>query len=197
MYIELEKANEEIKKVVDYVTENEEMFDYMNLKMYDAYFYIEDAVEEFPKLANEISDLFDEWCVMEYNSAQEYLFNEHGIVFQDLIRPVGRTSSFYLVDDNFVPNDMLATIQNMLFDYCTFNFTDVYYDEDGDIKLKPYGDYDFADVECTDEVEAIADGFYEWFTHYIEDVKIVYNYIENCKKYQVDSFRCFLEGIEL
>lgn len=197
MYIELEKANKEIKKVVDYITENEEMFDHMNLKMYDAYFYIEDAVKEFLELANEIPDLFYEWCKMEYTSAQDYLLDEHGIVFRDLIRPLGRTSSFYLVDDNFIPNDMLATIQNLLFDYCSFNFTDAYYDEDGNIKLKPYGDYDFADADCTNEVEYIADGFYEWFMYYIEDVKTVYDYIENFKKCQVDSFRYFLESIVL
>lgn len=44
------KANEEIKKVADYLKEHEEAFQSMNLKLYDAFYYFgsDEMKKDFP-----------------------------------------------------------------------------------------------------------------------------------------------------
>ena len=98
----LVKANEEVKKVVEYLKENEDMFDMMDLKLHDASFY--DYEKEFPLCYESDENNTDGetnfyfFCEDNYNMFVEDLKENFNIDFEKIRKQVGRTSKFYLAD---------------------------------------------------------------------------------------------------
>ena len=98
----LVKANEEIKKVVDYLEENEDMFNMMDLKLHNASFY--DYSKDFPLCYKSDENTesgytnFYFFCEDSYNMFVEDLKETFNIEFGKMRKQVGGTSKFYLAD---------------------------------------------------------------------------------------------------
>jgi len=194
----LVKANEEVKKVVEYLRENEEMFDMMDLKLHEASFY--DYSKDFPLCykSDEKNTTgytnFYYFCEDNYDMFIEDLKESFNIDFGKIRKQVGRTSKFYLAD--FVETthckiDIKDTLNNLLCDCATLNYTDI----TDDFEIVPYGNCTEDDEEVLDELEEIS-GFYDWFIDKIEDMKTVYDIISDFKENQVKYYKEFLENEE-
>ena len=196
----LVKANEEVKKVVKYLEENEEMFGMINLKLHDVQSYIWREMEkDFPLCYKNDEacpngyDTFYYFCDDSYDMFVEDLKETYNIDFNKIRKQVG-TSSFYITD--FVENahcriDIKDTLTDLLCDCATFNYTNI----TNNFEIVPYGDYTEEDEEVIDELEEIA-GFYNWFIDKIEDTKIVYDRIKDFKDNQVEYYKEYLEREE-
>lgn len=196
----LVKANEEIKKVADYLKENEDMFDMMDLKLHDASSY--DYEKEFPlcyKSDEENTSGYNNFyyfCEDNYNMFVEDLKENFNIDFDKMKKQVGRTSKFYLADwieTTHCRLDIENTINSLLCDKYAYslNYTEI----NEDCKIVPYGEYTEEDEEVQEELENIV-GFYDWFIEEIKDIKIVYDMIKNFKDNQVEYFKDCLENEE-
>ena len=192
----LVKANEEIKKVVEYMKENEDMFDMMDLKLHDASFY--DYEKKFPLCYKDDEENtngytnFYYFCEDNYNMFVEDLKENFNIDFDKMRKQVGRTSKFYLADwieTTHCRLDIESTINSLLCDKYAYslNYTEI----NEDCKIVPYGEYTEEDEEVQEELEDII-GFYDWFMEEIKNIKIVYDMIKNFKDNQVKLFKEFL-----
>ena len=190
----LVKANEEVKKVADYLKENEDMFDMMDLKLHDASFY--DYEKEFPLCYKDDEENtngynnFYYFCEDNYNMFVEDLKENFNIDFEKMKKQVGRTSKFYLADwieTTHCRLNVKDTIESLLCDCATLNYTNI----TDDFKIVPYGEYTEEDEEVIDELEEIS-RFYDWFIEKIEDMKTVYDMIKNFKDNQVEYFKDYL-----
>lgn len=191
------KANEEVKKVVDYLKENEEMFDMMDLKLHHASFY--DYSKDFPLCYK--SDENDKngytnfyiFCEDNYNMFVEDLKENFNIDFGKMRNQVGRTSKFYLADWIETTHCKLSienTINTLLCDKYVYNLNYTEINDNG--LIIPYGEYTEEDDEVQEELEHII-GFYKWFIEEIKDIKIVYDMIKNFKDNQIEYFKEYLE----
>ena len=189
----LVKANEEVKKVADYLKENEDMLDMMDLKLHDASFY--DYEKEFPLCYKDDEEntsgynSFYYFCEDNYNMFVEDLKENFNIDFEKMRKQVGRTSKFYLADwieTTHCELNVENTIDTLLYDYgmadCVeFNNNEIV------VRLS----HSIEDEEVQDELKAII-GFYDWFIEEIKDIKIVYDMIKNFKDNQVEYFKNYL-----
>ena len=192
----LVRANEEVKKVVEYLKENEDMFDMMDLKLHDASFY--DYEKEFPLCYKDDEEYtngynnFYYFCEDNYNMFVEDLKENFNIDFEKIRKQVGRTSKFYLADwieTTHCRLNIENTINTLLCDKYVYslNYTEI----NEDCKIVPYGEYTEEDEEVKEELENII-GFYDWFMEEIKDIKIVYDMIKNFKDNQVKYFKDYL-----
>ena len=193
----LVKANEEIKKVVEYLKENEEMFDMMDLKLHKASFY--DYEKEFPlcyKADEEnISGYtnFYNFCEDNYDMFIEELKESFNIDFDKMRKQVGRTSKFYLADwieTTHCKLNFEYTINTLLCEKYAYNLN--YTEINALCEVVPYGEFTEEDEEVQEELESII-GFYDWFIEEIKDIKIVYDRIKDFKDNQVKYFKEYLE----
>ena len=196
----LMKVNEEVRKVADYLKENEDMFDMMDLKLHKASFY--DYKKEFPlcyKNEEENTDGYTNFyyfCEDNYNMFIEDLKEIFNIDFEKMRKQVGRTSKFYLADwieTTHCRLNIENTINTLLCDKYVYslNYTEI----NEDCKIVPYGEYTEEDEEVQEELEEIA-GFYDWFIEEIKDIKTVYDMIKNFKDNQVEYFKDYLKNEE-
>ena len=192
----LAKVNEEVKKVADYLKENEDMFDMMDLKLHKASFY--DYERDFPLCYKDDEEStngynnFYYFCEDNYNMFVEDLKENFNIDFEKMRKQVGRTSKFYLADwieTTHCRLDIENTINALLYDKYAYslNYTEI----NEDCKIVPYGEY----TEEDEELENII-GFYDWFIEEIKDIKTVYDIIKNFKDNQVEYFKEYLENEE-
>lgn len=176
------KANNEIKKVCDYIKEHEKMFDMMDLKLHDVSFY---------QWENELdNELFYDFCDCSYNWMLEY-FTENNITFNPSY--IGRTSKFYL-DKRITFScrfpyepDYQSIIYDLLDD---MGYCDCIPDITTDCKIDindPYIN------DCEANIDYIENDLYNDFIKSCEDVKKVYEYIKDFKDNQVEYFKDFIE----
>lgn len=200
------KANEEIKKVVDYLKEHEEAFQSMNLKLYDAcyYFMSDEMKKDFPlvfekneKFNNNEYNIFNWFCEDNYNFFEEDLKGNFGIDFSKMCHHIGHTSSFYLHDCDIIDFiDLDNTIYNIManniyYDLCieTINnkINESRLDELlNDNEIDFYGDIDM-------ELDYTINDLYNDTVTYCKDIIVVYNIIKNFKDNQVKYFKEYLK----
>ena len=192
----LVKANEEVKKVADYLKENEDMFGMMDLKLHKASFY--DYEKKFPLCYKDDEENtngynnFYYFCEDNYNMFVEDLKENFNIDFEKMRKQVGRTSSFYLADwieTTHCRLNIENTINTLLCDKYVYSLN--YMEINEDCKIVPYGEYTEEDEEVQEELEEIV-GFYDWFIDEIKDIKTVYDMIKNFKDNQVEYFKDYL-----
>lgn len=199
------KANEEIKKVVDYLKEHEEAFQSMNLKLYDAFYYFmsDEMEKEFPLTyadnagRNEYDDFYF-FCEDNYDMFKEDLQESFGIDFSKMCYYIGGTSSFYLYDDTIELDryddiDIDVTIENFICEYYNDNYCNI---ENGSIKIDEYyidnEDIDYSE-EIENELDYIISDLYNDVVNYCKDIITVYEIIKNFKDNQVKYFEEYLE----
>lgn len=187
----LELANEQIRKVIGYLKQNEKYMDYMDLKLHDVSFY--DFETDFPLcFKNDTNDeysYFYLFCEDNYNMFVEDLAENFNINFEKMKVQLGRTSSFYL--QNFYDKNIDCLLENLSYDDACMNFTEF---ENG--KIKPYGEYTEEDEEVQEELDYFIDDFYNSVVKRFKDIIIVYDYIEDFKKNQVEYFKEYLQSQE-
>lgn len=180
----LEKANAELKKVVDFINENDEMFDMMDLKLHDISYYCwKDMEKDFPLTYAENKNIFYDFCDYAYEWFKMWCEDNY-IDFDGMIEHVGRTSKFYLHKwhDKNIDYMLYTIIEKIGLWYATSYFNI----EDGVIISTDYED--FAD-ETLESLEYIAEEFYDDFMKATEDMVKVYDYIKDFKDSQVEYFK--------
>lgn len=187
----LREAQNEVKKVVNFIKTNQKAFDYMDLKCHDISWYMYKEMEnDFPLCHNEIqtnnADYFSWFCETEYNFFIEWC-NENNYDFQKMYRQLGRTSSFYLHDLGDDVDDMLYSL---LDDNAYFWYSDYIYFNNGELSA-------ISEEESQEEVlNYLANDFYDDCIKSLDDIIQVYNYIKDFKENQVEIFKSFLENYE-
>lgn len=193
MYNELlVKANEELKKVTDYIEEHADMFDMHDLKLHDVSYYIYSEMEkDFPLCYAEVDyGYFETFCNIEYDEFINWC-EEHDINFDKMIDRVGRTSKFYLHKWNHSDKDvMLYTIIEDLKDWCACQYYTI---ENGQIIATDIEEYE---EDTMYYLSYVAEELYNDFIKAIADMIEVYEYIKGFKKNQVEYFKDFLYGFE-
>lgn len=201
----IEKANEQIKKVVDYLKEHKDAFKSMNLKLYDAFYYFmsDEMEKEFPLTyadnegRNE-SDDFYWFCDDSYRLFKEDLEENFEIDFSEIQHSIGTTSSFYLHDntielDRYDDIDTDVTIENFICEYYNDNYCNI---ENVSIKIDEYyidnEDIDYSE-EIENELDYIINDLYNDVINYCKDIITVYDIIKNFKDNQVEYFKEYLE----
>lgn len=197
MLTKVQRAENEIKRVVDYIYENDWLLKTHNLKLYDACYYegSEEFKKEFPNLDKNNSEYFCDWCELCRIWLDEFT-NEENINFDDCITRIGRTSSFYF-DSKFIELyqrklDIDATICNII-EYYYGGLYGIDINEDGSIRTLVEG-MDWYDAE--NELDYIIEDLYNDFVNSpeMEDVTNLYEGIKDFKENQVENFKIYLEG---
>lgn len=205
------KANEQCKRIKDYITENESMFDSMNLKLhYASYYGDEDMKKDFP-LCYENNDeysensYFNKFCYSTYWDFVDWCAAKK-INFEAMCHHIGRTSSFYLYEKELVEwkgstINWEYTMYNILNELGCSNYSDVLeFDSEGNINkeksFKHNEDYYTKEEWLKSALQYIIDEMYNDFIEEIEYVKKVYEYIKDIKDNQVEYFKEFLKEFE-
>lgn len=195
------KVNEEIAKCVSWINENEEMFNYMNLKLYDiSHYCFKDMENDFPLCvkndSNDEYSYFSTFCDDSYYFFKENLQESYGIDFEEMYNQLGRTSSFYLHDCNIIDIDRRGNL-NINFDY----FLEYYFNYFEDLNIDTNynltcDEYYYTKEENNDILRELIDNLYDNFIKHFKDIIIVYNEIKSFKEKQVEYFKDFLQSEE-
>ena len=214
LYPLIDKVCDELDKgftdTVAYLQKNDDAFQMMNLKLHDASFYAyKDLENDYPALykatIDDETDLFYRFVEDSYDQFEEWIKeNFKGKEFRDFTIPVGRTSSFYLGDNNVEHSNRYgdggkilveSTLENLLdeeYGYynCGFPLT-----EEGKIdRQKFYDDFRTYMEESFDEIVYVASGeFKEAVEYRYEDAVKIYDYIKDFKENQVKYFKSWLD----
>ena len=195
---QIEKLNRQFKKLQEHTQD----LSYTNLKLYDVSFYVGDN----EKLLNH----FENYCHSEYEFFNDWL-QENNLKTEQ----IERTSSFYFYgghsESNFYDFDIYDMKEDEnIFDTLgygleseletLFNSESMYqafYD------FENYCQYDLLDSEDLDNLETEFDNsiyeLEEYLQAYYKEVKSVkraYKWLEDYKKYQVESFKDYVENNE-
>ena len=196
---EITKLNDQFKKLQKHTKE----LNYTNLKLHDVAFYVGDD----EKLLNH----FENYCHFEYEYFNDWL-EENNLKTEQL----GRTSSFYFysLDKNpysFYDFDIYDMKEDKnIFDtlgygleseletlFISDDFYQAYYNLENDCHIDLSDDYDLDDLET--ELEDAIEELEEYLHAYYKEIKAVkraYKWLEDYKKYQVESFKDFVENNE-
>lgn len=186
----LKDANKGLSKVVEYIKQNKEMFDYMDLKLHDvSYYYYTEMEKDFPLTYESDKDIFYTFCEDSYDTMVEMLNEAHFIDFDKMRHQVGRTSKFYL--HNWYDKDIDFMLYNILSDISVWWYTDYINIYNGVVSAD-----ENEEKEAIEPLEYLATDFYKDFMDAIEDIKIVYNYIKDFKDNQVGYFKDYVQDNE-
>lgn len=209
------KANEQCKRIKDYITDNAAMFEPMNLKLYDASYYeFDEMSKDFPLCYNENKDrscgytYFYDFCEDAWDQFLEWC-KEEKINFGNMRHNIGFTSSFYLYEKELVERDhgkinWSWTMWNIFNELGYTNYESmVEFDSNGNVdeeKTFSYESQYYTREEWIEEVKPalryIINEMYDNFIKEIADVKNVYEYIKGVKDNQVEYFKEYLEFYE-
>ena len=191
-------ANSKLYKAQQLLANSEHMWNkYMDLKLHDACgmtVFTKDIAGGKVTIeldGKEADSLFDIFCQDAFSTFRDMSFEDLKIFldFNDIADYIGRTSKFYLttMHNDYknkyitalyeIANDLLSDIElKMENDMIKVDFdkTMEFYDEDYE---RLYLDLTYIINDIVDDVESV-----------LEDVKTVYNYIENFKKEQCEMF---------
>lgn len=189
----LNKLNKGLEKIFNEVNKNyiDCIGEKINLKLYDC-IYID----------NFNSELFEMFCEDSY---YDYCKFKKDLYVEE--KYIGYTSSFYIVPkgnrvdyyymDEYNNADYKEKIV-MLFDDFLINEIDSNYCLDDLLKVEKnkvadLGEYFFDFLyNFNYSIDELVDGFIKFINEYIEDVKKVYDYIDNFKKNQVEYFEDYI-----
>ena len=195
---QIEKLNKQFKKLQKHTQD----LSYTNLKLHDIAFYVGDN----EKLLNH----FENYCHSEYEYFNDWL-QENNLK----IEQIGRTSSFYFYSDESPYNFYDFDIYDMKDDNNIFNtlgygleseletlfdsddFYQAYYNLENDCHMSLTDEYDLDDLEI--ELENSIEELEEYLQAYYKEIKAVkraYKWLEDYKKYQVESFKDFVKNNE-
>ena len=196
---EIERLNKQFKKLQKHTKK----LNYTDLKLHDVAFYVGDD----EKLLNH----FVNFCECEYDYF-EYWLDENNLKTEQL----GRTSSFYFysLDKNpysFYDFDIydMKDDQN-IFDTLGYglesetelllnssNLKEFYYDLENELNydLSDSDELDDLETELEDAIEELEEYLIAYYKE-IKAVKRAYKWLEDYKKYQVESFKDFVENNE-
>lgn len=206
----LNLANEQFTKVVNYINENIDMFESMNLKLYHAACL---DLAKYPlckKYQQENDyDLFQDFCNISYEMTIQDLKENFNINFHEMQNHIGRTSSFYLYDfyatynrslqiDEMIYNFYNNNIQNNDFQNLTINSEDLKLEiEFQEYDIENNYSYDEEDMEeISIALDYFIEDFYNDFINHCKDIKIVYIEIKSFKDNQVQYFEDYLQNFE-
>lgn len=189
----IEKANEVLNWLVEEL-ENP-CYDYMDLKLHDVSWYMyKDMENDFPLCYKEEEennvDYFSWFCEEEYDSFIEWCKENH-IDFNKMCNHIGRTSRFYL--HNWYDSNIDYIIDNIMCNVAPYYNNGYYRIENGIIIDTDYEDYS---EETEDELLYLIENFKKDFEKEAEDIKTVYQYINDFKTNQVEIFKDFLDYYE-
>ena len=195
---QIEKLNKQFKKLQEHTQD----LNYTNLKLYDVAFYVGDN--------EKLLKHFENFCECEYDYF-EYWLNENMLKTEY----IGRTSSFYFyggyAESNFYDFDIydMKDDQN-IFDTLGYGLeseTEIIFDS-GSLEYAYYElenvlNYDLSDSDDLNDLEIDLDNaieeLQEYLHAYYKEIKAVrraYKWLETYKKYQVESFKDFVENNE-
>lgn len=208
------KANEQCKRIKEYITENKGMFSSMDLKLHDASFYeFGNMKNDFPMCFKENEDrscgytYFYDFCEDRYDQFEEWC-KEEKINFRAMCHHIGSTSSFYLYEKKFIEKEYgeirWSLTMGNIFDELVYPSSNmVEFDLNGNIDEEKTFNYEsdyYTKEEWAEEVKPslqyIIDEMYDDFIKEITDVKKVYEYIKDIKENQVEYFKEYLEFYE-
>ena len=208
------KANEQLRRIREYITEHEDMFDSMDLKLHDASFYeYRDMEKDFPLCFADNEGRYEDsyfyrFCEVTYDQFTDWCAEEK-IDFNKMCHHIGRTSSFFLYDKEIVQRENW----HIRWDWTMYNcfnelgYSNYYqlieFNKEGNVDeeetLKFDEDY-WTQEEWLDEIKPalqyIIDEMYDDFMKEIEDIVKVYEYIKDTKDNQVEYFKEYLDWNE-
>ena len=195
---QIKKLNKQFKKLQKHTKE----LNYTDLKLHDVSFYVGND----EKLLNH----FENFCQCEYDYFQYWL--EENMLQTEYI---GRTSSFKFhggyAESNFYDFDIydMKDDQN-IFDTLGYglesetelllnssNLKEFYYDLENNLNYDLQDNDNLEDLES--EIDVIIDDLKDYLQAYYKEIKAVkraYKWLEDYKKYQVESFKDFVENNE-
>ena len=194
----IEKLNQQFKKLQKHTKD----LNYTDLKLHDVSYYV----------GNDEKSLidFENFCSAEYDYFQYWL--EENMLQTEYI---GRTSSFKFyggyAESNFYDFDIydMKDDQN-IFDtlgygleseletlFISNDFYQAYYNLENDLKyyLLDYDELDDLEAELENTIEELEEYLHAYYKE-IKAVKRAYKWLETYKKYQVESFKDFVENNE-
>ena len=174
-FMDTKKIEEVKNKIANYISEHKNMFDYMDLKMHEASYWVYNNAEDYGFTDDEARDIFYAWCECSYEDFVYDLKENYGIDFNKIRYQLGRTSKFYLHDESVITTGLeLATNVDSVIDYMLeYNFSayatldDIYND-------------DYTDKE--ELIDYIINDCYNDFIEWCKPIEIVYDYIINGKE---------------
>ena len=190
----IEKLNRQFKKLQKHT----QGLNYTDLKLYDVAFYVSDD----ERLLNH----FENFCHFEYEFFNEWL--KENMLETEYI---GRTSSFYFHGKNIYDFDIYdMKNDNNIFDTLAYGIeseTEALFNSDSlehfYYDLENYLHYNLQDSEdlenLDDELDSTLYEIEEYLIEYYREIKAVkraYKWLEDYKKYQVESFKDYVENNE-
>ena len=195
---QIEKLNQQFKKLQKHTID----LGYTDLKLHDVSYYVGDD--------ERLLKHFENFCECEYDYFQYWL--DENMLKTEYI---GRTSSFKFyggyAESNFYGFDIydMKDDQN-IFDTLGYGLeseTEIIFDS-GSLEYAYYElenvlNYDLQDEDSLEdlesEIDVIIDDLKDYLQAYYKEIKAVkraYKWLENYKKYQVESFKDFVENNE-
>ena len=195
---EIERLDKQFKKLQKHTKE----LNYTDLKLHDVSFYVGND--------EKLLKHFENFCECEYDYF-EYWLNENMLKTEY----IGRTSSFKFyggyAESNFYDFDIydMKNDQN-IFDTLGYglesetelllnssNLKELYYDLENNLNydLSDSDDLDDLETELGDAIEELEEYLIAYYKE-IKAVKRAYKWLEDYKKYQVESFKDFVENNE-
>ena len=195
---QIEKLNQQFKKLQKHTQD----LGYTDLKLHDVSYYVGDD----EKLLNH----FENFCECEYDYFQYWL--DENMLNTEYI---GRTSSFKFyggyAESNFYDFDIydMKDDQN-IFDTLGYgleseseiifnsnDFYQAYYNLENNLNydLQDSDDLDDLDIDLENTIEELEEYLHAYYKE-IKAVKRAYKWLESYKKYQVETFKDFVENNE-
>ncbi len=188
-------AEEALNRCFKRLKDNEEKWnESLNLKLYDCFGMNEIETDYGKIVLNEefASNAFYDFCGSSYDMMVEDLKQEHDILFNQIRDNVGRTSSFYIGKTHNNEKDKFTVALAMLSP--TWNNSDVVAEEtETGFKLSEdilEGDYDLE--EYMNNMLDIAQNVEKEFEESFHKIEVVYDYITDFKKNQVEYFKDYV-----
>lgn len=187
------KANENLKRAIEVIKNNQAAFESMNLKLHDTSYYSWKSAEtDFPEIEEDMNDLFYDFCDVSYMFLEED-FKENGYEWEKR-QYIGRTSSFYLSGYQIrgyrtETEDIDSILYEIIEKYGYYDsIPDI---QDGKIVIDEYIEDSKANIEYIASEEFIQD-----FNKEISGILKMYEYIKDFKDNQVEYFKEYLQGIQ-
>ena len=195
---QIEKLNQQFKKLQKHTKK----LNYTDLKLHDVAFYVGDD--------EKLLKHFENFCECEYDYFQYWL--EENMLQTEYI---GRTSSFKFyggyAESNFYDFDIydmkddqnifdtlgygIESESEIIFDSGSLEYA--YYDLENVLNydLSDSDDLNDLEIDLDNTIEDLKDYLHAYYKE-IKAVKRAYKWLENYKKYQVESFKNFVENNE-
>ncbi len=204
-----DKADKELKRLIDWLKDNEEAFKVQDLKLYSAAMY--DVDKKYPLIKKACDDgfygkaydPFYDFCNDEYATFIDWC-QDQGIDFQKMTKTVwGSNSKFYLYTDDLIELEgnrgkeygirLQTTIDNFM-DY--FGYESAFEADENGLVDRDYIKewYENDEYVILNLKDIISGSLYTDVTDYYENVIKVYDYIKYVKDNQIKLYESWLDS---